>query len=294
MSDSLSSFNLESIQFSPKYILQAICNLKLSKSDGSGLSSDHLVNAAPVISSTLADLCTAIIRHGHMPEALSNCNLVLIPKGQKDPTKSDNYRPIALAPTLSKVIEQAIILQYSEFFFTSDLQFGFKKGFSTSLCTGLLKNTVSRYIHCGSTVFGCFLDASKAFDLVNHDILFQHLLDRKLPLSLTRMLLSWYRSQRMQVQWGQALSGKFPVSNGVRQGGVLSPIHFTIYIDDLLLSLQNPGVGFFWQSYFTGAVCYADDLALLAPSASALRLIIHECKALQFHVVLDLIQLKPN
>ena len=124
-----------------------------------------------MISNKLADLCTAIIRHGHMPEALSNCILVPILKGQKDPTKSDNYRPIALAPTLSNVIEQAIILQYSEFFFTSDLQFGFKKGFSTLLCTSLLKNTVSRYIHHGSTVFGCFLDTSKAFDLVNHDIL---------------------------------------------------------------------------------------------------------------------------
>ena len=99
----------------------------MSKSDGSGLSSDHLVHAAPVISNTLADLCTAIICHGHMPEALSNCILVPILKGQKDPTKSDNYRPITFAPTLSKVIEQALILQYSEFFFTSDLQFGFKK-----------------------------------------------------------------------------------------------------------------------------------------------------------------------
>ena len=135
----------------------------MSNSDGSGLSSDHLVHAAPVISNTLADLCTAIIRHGHMPEALSNCILVPIPKGQKTPTKSDNYRPVALTLTLSKVIEQDIILQYSEFFFTCDLQFRFKKGFSTSLCTAVLKNTVSRYIHWESTVLGCFLDASKGF-----------------------------------------------------------------------------------------------------------------------------------
>ena len=76
----------------------------------------------------------------------------------------------------------------------------------------------------------------------------------------------------MQVRWGQALSGKFHISNGVRQGGVLSPILFTIYmyIDDLLLSLQNLRVSCFQWSYFTGVVCYADDLALLAPLATAL------------------------
>ena len=106
-------------------MLQAACNPKLSKSDGSGLSSDYLVHGAPVISNTLPDFCTAIIRHGHMPEALSNCILVLIPKGQKDPTKSDNYCPVAISLTLSNVMEQAIILQYSEIFFTCDLQFGF-------------------------------------------------------------------------------------------------------------------------------------------------------------------------
>ena len=50
-----------------------------------------------------------------MPEALSYYILVPIPKGQKDPTKSNNYCPVALTTTLSKVIEQAIILQYSEF-----------------------------------------------------------------------------------------------------------------------------------------------------------------------------------
>lgn len=76
------------------------------------------------------------------------------------------------------------------FFFTSDLQFGFKKGFSTTLCTGLLKNTISRYVHRGSSVFGCFLDASKAFDLVAHDILFKRLIDRKLPIPLIGLLLT--------------------------------------------------------------------------------------------------------
>ena len=83
-------------------------------------------------------------------------------------------------------------------------------------------------------MLGCFLDASKAFDLVNHGIiLFQKLLDRGLPLPVIRFLSSWYRAQKMRVRWNNSLSIPFGVSNGVRQGSVLSPILFSVYLDDL-------------------------------------------------------------
>ncbi len=124
-----------------------------------------------------------------MSESLRNCTLVPIPKGQKDPTISDNYRPIALSPTVSKALEWVILLEFSQFFVTNDLQFGFKKGMSTSLCTGLLKNTISHYIHRGSNVFSCFLDASKAFDLVNHCTLFKKLMARGLPTVITHLCI---------------------------------------------------------------------------------------------------------
>ena len=66
----------------------------------------------------------------------------------------------------------------------------------------------------------------------------------------------------------------FQVSNRVHQGGVLSPILFTMYIDDLLSGLQQLGVGCHWGSDFVGAVFYADDLALLVPSAAALQIML--------------------
>ena len=69
------------------------------------------------------------------------------------------------------------------------------------------------------------------------------------------------------------------MSNGVRQGGVLSPVLFTIYIDKLLLELRQLGVGCYWNSYFAGAYVYADDLAILALSASAIRQMLRCCKA---------------
>ena len=81
----------------------------------------------------------------------------------------------------------------------------------------------------------------------------------------------------MSVQWLHSQSEQFEVSNGVRQGGVWSPILFTIYIGDLLIDLQKTGVGCHWKHHFAEAVCYADDIALLAPSPSALCLMLDKC-----------------
>ena len=94
-------------------------------------------------------------------------------------------------------------------------------------------------------MFGCFLDASKAFDHVDHHALFQKLRGRNLPPVVVQLLLFWYQKQSLQVRWQSTLSEPFAVSNGVRQGGVLSPILFTVYIDDLLLDLHQHGVAVF-------------------------------------------------
>ena len=81
-------------------------------------------------------------------------------------------RKFSLAPNLSKALEWAILLTYTRHFTTSDLQFGYKKGESPTLFISLIKNVVARFVHNCSLVFGCFLDASKAFDRVNHGIFF--------------------------------------------------------------------------------------------------------------------------
>ena len=141
----------------------------------------------------------------------------------------------------------------------------------------MVKNVVSHYIHSGSSVYGCFLDASKAFDLVDHNILFKKLLDRGLHPVVVRLLSSWYSSQECRVRWGTCLSSSFRVSNGVRQGSVLSPLLFAVYLDGLLCDLIDCGVGCYWKNLFAGCVCYADDIVLLAPCPSALRTMLNIC-----------------
>ena len=102
-----------------------------------------------------------------------------------------------------------ILIKYAPFLSSSSLQFGFKAGSSTTLCTGVVKSIISNYIHNGSSVLGCFLDASKAFDLVNHGILLQKLYDRGLPQTVMQFLSSWYITQQMSVRCGSSFSHSF-------------------------------------------------------------------------------------
>ena len=182
---------------------------------------------------------TSLLHHGYISQCLRDCVLVPLPKKNKDITCSQNSRPIALASTLSKILEHLICTKFAAFLSSSPLQFGFKAGSSTTLCTGMVKNVVSRYINNGSCVLGCFLDASKAFDLVNHDILFHKLSVRGL-LSVSCL---HGISQQMKVRWDHSLSESFHVSNDVRQGGVLSPVLFAVNLDGLLEDLADSGCG---------------------------------------------------
>ena len=238
---SLTSRYLAYIEITPSMVADAMSCLKRFKSDGTPISSKHLLYAAPAITNFFSSFFTVILRHGYMPKALADCILVPSLKSNKHPTFSDNYRPIALAPNLSKILEWCILQRYGNFLSASDLQFGFKSGFSSELCSGMLKNVVSRSINRGSKVFACFLDASKAFDRLNHAILFQLMIDRKLPTAVVRFLLRWYSIQELTVRWNASFSSPINVSNGLRQCGVISPILFTIYIDELLKRLLKSG-----------------------------------------------------
>ena len=86
---------------------------------------------------------------------------------------------------------------------------------------------------------GASLTQVKLFDRVNHTVLFHKLLKKKLSPGILRTLLFWYSEQKVSVHWNNFSSNKFTVSNGVRQGGVLSLVLFTIYINDLLNELER-------------------------------------------------------
>ena len=85
------------------------------------------------------------------------------------------------------------------------------------------------------------------------------------------LLLNMYTNHVTRVSWNGICSRPFVVGNGVKQGGVISPILFCIYIDSLLCAVQYSGVGCYIGHMFLGALAYANDTVLLAPTPSTMR-----------------------
>ena len=108
--------------------------------------------------------------------------------------------------------------------------------------------------------------------------MFQKLKENKIPGIFIRLLIFIYLQQSCRVRWGETLSEKFSVKNGVRQGAVLSPTLFSLYINSLLIQLKSSGFGCHIGNHFYGALAYADDIALLCPSRAGLDSMFKICE----------------
>lgn len=104
---------------------------------------------------------------------------------------SENYRPIALASILFKVLEMILMSRLERYILTADNQFGFKHKHSTDMCIFALREILDNYNRQNTTMFlGC-IDASKAFDRVNHEKMLKKLCERGVPRYLVRILSFW-------------------------------------------------------------------------------------------------------
>ena len=122
-------------------------------------------------------------------------------------------------------------------------------------------------------MYGCLVDASKAFDTVDHTLLLEKLLKRDLPLCVIRFLLTLYQTQCLRVSWNGVQSDAFPVSRTVQQGGEFLPF---CSLCILMICFMNLNHGL--DDQFVGALAYADDPTLLAPSPAALRRLLFICE----------------
>ena len=278
----------ESHVITVNHVVKAVKLLNAGKSDGCrGLSSDHVLHGSHRLFVMLALLFNTMLVHGFTPDCLLESVIISIPKDAKGVlSDSNNYRGISLCSCFCKILDLIIIDVCSEKLQTSDMQFAFKKAHSTVLCTSVVKDTVAHYMSKGTDVYCCLLDASKAFDKIHFGKLFTLLLKRNIPSPFVRILLDMYRRQEVRVKWKSTFSSSFSVVNGVRQGGVLSPLLFNIYLDVLLEKLKCTGVGCYAGTQYVGVVAYADDVTLLCPSRKGLQQMLNICErfGIEYHI----------
>ena len=140
-------------------VMNAVTHLKLGKSDGSeGLFSDHFINVTRKLYVFLSILFTVFLCHGFSPDSMIWSAMIPIPKDKKKSLcSSSNYRAIAL----SKILDWIILIKEQHSLCSSELQFGFKKGLSTTQCTFSMLEIIDYYIFNKSSVNLLMLDASR-------------------------------------------------------------------------------------------------------------------------------------
>ena len=243
-----------------------------------GISGEHLKNGPSLLCQMLSKCFTSIFIHGKLPRKMLDVHLVPIIKNNRGKLSSlDNYRPIAKASCLSKLLELCILKRIEQYILVAENQFGFKKKLGTDSCVYVLKEIINKFKRTNTNTFLSFLDASKAFDRVRHDLLFTKLSHAGVPVYIVRLLKCWYIDQNMFAKWKNCISDPFSCMNGVKQGGVLSPYLFIFYYDKLSLALNDLNVGCNLNTTINH-LFYADDLVLVSPSKRGLQKLISVCE----------------
>ena len=138
---------------------------------------------------------------------------------------------------------------------------------------------VEYFISHGSNVYVASLDATKAFDRVHHIKLFQKLLDLNFPGGIIKILFDWYSKTFTMVRWNNSFSHLLLVRSGIRQGGILSPLLFNIYINTIITALEKADMGCHIDNTFVGCIAYADDILLLSASVVHLHKMLEICQS---------------
>ena len=262
-------------------VRKATSKLKRGKSDGIDgfIMSYHIIHASDKFCVIVGMLRNAMLTHDHNPSQLLNIVVKSIPKDMRGSLhSSNNYRGISLCNALCKLIDIILIEKCDGYLYTSELQFAYKRDHSTMLCTAVFKETVSHFLENGSNVYACLLDAPSAFDRVHYGKLFDVLIKRNMPAVFIRLFLDRYLNQRICAAWGACKSDFSQATNGIKQDSIISPILFTVYVDELIARLQASGLGCNIGRSYIGVLGYADDLTLLSPSVNALSKMVGICE----------------
>jgi hypothetical protein len=254
-------------------VKMAALSMKKCKGDVTGsFTSDAIRNAPDILFKNLASIFRSWLYHGTVTRSLLACAFMpLLKNSLKDPGETKSYRAIAGSSLWLKLFDRVILILWGHLLTSGSLQMGYKKKSSTAQCSYVAMETVSYYLNHDSNPIMVALDMSSAFDTCRFDVMFSKL-ERRLPAIVIRTLIFSYQQQYAWVKWGNSSkSNIFSITNGTRQGSVLSPALFSVYVQDLLDELRELGVGCHVGGTFLGAIAWADDFLFLAPHRAAMQ-----------------------
>ena len=246
----------------------SICNsLKSGTSGGfDDIKSDVVKSVKELIAYPLTHIFNCSLTSGIVLDKLKIARVVPIYKSGKTNIFS-NYRPISVLPFFSKILERIVHKRLYNFISRFDLlhksQFGFRPGRSSYMAILEAYNKITSSIDSKNNVIGIFLDLSKAFDTINHDILLSKLSHYGVRGSAFEWFKSYLSGRTQFTSFNNHDSTSHDIIRGIPQGSILGPLLFILYLNDIVYS----------SKLFTFYV-FADDTNLLA-SHKNLRTLIH-------------------
>ena len=242
-------------------VLTLINGLKPKHSSGHDeISSKLLKDIGVVIAPTLSVIVNQLLCTGVFPDKLTIAKVIpLVKKG--DESLVENYRPISLLPSISKVFERIIFNQLYKYLDDNNLlfgsQYGFRKHHSTELAAVELIDRIYETMDQGDISISILLDLSKAFDTLDHSILLNKLEYYGVKDNASRWFSSYLTGRYQYVDMDGVRCEISYIKTGVPQGSILGPLLFILYVNDMHTISEK----------FT-FITYADDTNLTCPLVS--------------------------